>query len=104
MDNIQTYRLVLFLTKRVEELENIVKNNDLSTSSTSQPIDLSEINKRIDDIEVNVTEISRRLGEVEARPVVDVTEINRRLGEVEKRPELTQRLSALELTVATLNN
>ena len=83
MDNLQTYRLVLFLTKRVEELENIVKNNGISSS---QPVDLSEINKRIDNIEV------------------DVTEINRRLGEVEKRPELTQRLSALELTVATLNN
>ena len=101
MDNLQTYRLVLFLTKRVEELENIVKNNGISSS---QPVDLSEINKRIDNIEVDVTEINRRLGEVEARPVVDVTEINRRLGEVEKRPELTQRLSALELTVATLNN
>ena len=83
MDNLQTYRLVLFLTKRVEELENIVKNNGISSS---QPVDLSEINKRIDNIEVNVTEITRRLGEVE------------------KRPELTQRLSALELTVATLNN
>jgi hypothetical protein len=89
MDHLQTYRFVLHLTKRVEELEAALANGGITNTITVPTVDLTDINNR--------------LAALEARPVVDLTDVSNRLGAVEARPELSQRLSALELAVTSLN-
>lgn len=89
MDHLQTYRFVLHLTKRVEELEAALANGGITNTIAVPTVDLTDINNR--------------LAALEARPVVDLTDVSNRLGAVEARPELSQRLSALELAVTSLN-
>ena len=107
MDHLQTYRFVLHLTKRVEELEAALANGGITNTIAVPTVDLTDINNRLAALEarpvVDLTDVSNRLGAVEARPVVDLTDVSNRLGAVEARPELSQRLSALELAVTSLN-
>ena len=79
MENIQVLRYMASLEARIKALD---PNN--------QSIDLSEVNNRLSNLE--------------QRPTVDLSEINNRLSNLEARPDVMQRLSALELTVASLNS
>ena len=79
MENIQVLRYMASLEARIKALD---PNN--------QSIDLSEINNRLSNLE--------------QRPTVDLSEVNNRLSNLEARPDVMQRLSALELTVASLNS
>ena len=89
MDHLQTYRFVLHLTKRVEELEAALAKGGITNTVAAPTVDL--------------TDVTNRLAALEARPVVDLSDVTNRLGAVEARPELSQRLSALELAVTSLN-
>jgi len=90
---------ITILENSLSTLENNFNNlnlNDLinrlqaletsSASSTCPMVDLTEINNRLQAIETANNDLSVRLSAIETKP------------------DLLQRLSALELTVATLNN
>ena len=125
MDHLQTYRFVLHLTKRVEELEAALAKGGITNTAAAPVVDLTEVTDRLAALEarpvvdlsevterlvavearpvVDLSEVTERLVAVEARPVVDLSDVTNRLGAVEARPELSQRLSALELAVTSLN-
>ena len=76
MDNIQVLRYIANIESRIKTLENannpnIANINNLTNSIIPTPIDLTDVNNRIANLE--------------------------------NRPDVMQRLSALELTVASLN-
>ena len=122
MENIQLLRNIAILEQRLRSIES---SSGIS-SLPSQSVDLTEVNAKLATLEarpvvdlteifarlaalearpvVDLGEVSARLGAVEARPVVDLGEVSARLGAVEARPELSQRLSALELAVTSLNS
>jgi len=134
MENIQLLRYVASLEERLKNLEKSLNNGILPSSSLSSSIlensviptdltdvlsrlaavearpvvDLSDVSGRLAAVEarpvVDLSDVSGRLAAVEARPVVDLTDVSGRLAAVEARPELSQRLSALELTVTSLNS
>ena len=85
MENIQLLRSLAILEQRLRAIETSSGNPSASSS-----LDLSNF--------------TARLAAVEARPVVDLSDVSSRLAAVEARPELSQRLSALELAVTTLNS
>jgi len=107
MDHLQTYRFVLHLTKRVEELEAALAKGGITNTVAAPTVDLTDVTNRLAALEarpvVDLSEVTERLVAVEARPVVDLSDVTNRLGAVEARPELSQRLSALELAVTSLN-
>ena len=104
MESLQLLRQVAILEQR---LKNIELSSGVSSSSGSS-VDLSEVLSRLSALEsrpvVDLSDVSRRLEAVESRPVVDLSDVSGRLAAVEARPELSQRLSALELTVTSLNS
>jgi len=85
MENIQLLRSLAILEQRLRAIETSSGN-----PSTSSSLDLSNFTARLEALE--------------ARPVVDLSDVSSRLAAVEARPELSQRLSALELAVTTLNS
>ena len=87
MENIQLLRYVASLEERLKDLEKSLKNGFLPSSLENSVIP------------TDLTDVLSRLAAVEARPVVDLTDVSGRLAAVEARPELSQSLSALELTV-----
>ena len=110
MENIQLLRYVASLEERLKDLEKSLKNGFLPSSLENSviPTDLTDVLSRLAAVEarpvVDLTDVSGRLAAIEARPVVDLTDVSGRLAAVEARPELSQRLSALELTVTSLNS
>ena len=112
MENIQVLRYIANLESRLKNLENsntpiFATSNNLVNSIIPPTVDLTEVNNRLANLEgrptVDLTEVNNRLANVEGRPTVDLTEVNNRLNNLESRPDVMQRLSALELTVASLN-
>ena len=107
MDNLRLLRSIAFLENRVKQLEsgNTGSNPELANVAS---VNLDEVVSRLAAVEarpvVNLDEVVGRLSAVEARPVVNLDEVFNRLSAVEARPDVTQRLSALELTIASLNN
>jgi chromosome segregation ATPase len=111
MQNIQVLRYMATLESRL---------NNLTANPSSGVVDLTEINNRLSSVEnrlkalednkstnldmnnelVNLTEINNRLQALETTN----NDLSVRLSAIETKPDLLQRLSALELTVATLNN
>jgi hypothetical protein len=69
--------------------------------------DVAAVNARLATLEgremPDVAAVNARLATLEGREMPDVTDILTRLSAVETRPDLVQRLSALELTVSSLN-
>ena len=94
MENIQVLRYIANLESRIKNLENnssgFVSSNNLVNSIIPPSIDLSDVNNRIANLE--------------GRPQVDLSDVNNRIANLESRPDVMQRLSALELTVASLNS
>ena len=103
MENIQLLRSLAILEQRLRAIETSSGNPSASSS-----LDLSNFTARLEALEarpvVDLSDVSSRLAVVEARPVVDLSDVSSRLAAVEARPELSQRLSALELAVTTLNS
>ena len=94
MDNIQVLRYIANIESRIKTLENannpnIANINNLTNSIIPTPVDLTDVNNRIANLE--------------GRPPVDLSELHNRIANLENRPDVMQRLSALELTVASLN-
>jgi len=84
MENIQLLRNIAMLEQRLRMIET--SSGGMSSSS------------------VDLSNFTARLAAVEARPVVDLNDVSSRLATVEARPELSQRLSALELAVTSINS
>ena len=84
MENIQLLRNIAMLEQRLRMIET--SSGGMSSSS------------------VDLSNFTARLAAVEARPVVDLNDVSSRLAAVEARPELSQRLSALELAVTSINS
>jgi hypothetical protein len=123
MDNIQVLR---YLTTIENRLKLIELNNGTSTTLIASSINLNDFIARLTAIEnrpqiglndvnaclataesrsqVNFDDINTRLAALEARPQINVDDINTRLAALEARPDVMQRLSAVELTLASLNN
>ena len=131
MENIQVLRYIANLESRLKALESsnspiFTTVSNLSNSIISPVVDLTEINNRLANLEarpivdltdvnnrlanvegrpiVDLTDVNNRIANVEGRPIVDLTDVNNRLANLEARPDVMQRLSALELTVASLNS
>jgi histone H3/H4 len=130
MENIQVLRYIATLESRLKNLENnssgfVTSNNlvnsiipptvDLTdiynriASLEGRPtVDLSDVNNRIASLEgrptVDLTDVNNRIAALEGRPTVDLSDVNNRIAALESRPDVMQRLSALELTVASLNS
>ena len=115
MENIQVLRYMASLDARIKALDpnnqsiDLTEiNNRISNLEGRPTVDLTEINNRLSNLEgrptVDLSEINNRLSNLEGRPTVDLTEINNRISNLEARPDVMQRLSALELTVASLNS
>ena len=119
MESIILLRQIAILEQRLAKLENSagISSSSVDLSDVSgrlaaveaRPVvDLSDVSGRLAAIEarpvVDLSDVSGRLAAVEARPVVDLSDVSGRLAAVEARPELSQRLSALELTVTSLNS
>ena len=69
-----------------------------------QRLRMIEISSGMSSSSLDLSDVSSRLAAVEARPVVDLNDVSSRLASVEARPELSQRLSALELAVTSINS
>ena len=125
MENIQVLRYIANLESRFKALESsnspnftnsiippVVDlteiNNRLANLEGRPTVDLTDVNNRLANLEgrptVDLTDVNSRLANVEGRPTVDLTDVNSRLANLESRPDVMQRLSALELTVASLNS
>ena len=101
MENIQLLRNIAMLEQRLRMIET-------SSGNPSSSVDLSNFTARLAALEarpvVDLSDVSSRLDAVEARPVVDLNDVSSRLSAVEARPELSQRLSALELAITSINS
>jgi hypothetical protein len=99
-------RLAAVEARPVVDLSDV--SGRLAAVEARPVVDLTDVSERLAAVEVrpvvDLTDVSERLTAVEARPVVDLTDVSGRLAAVEARPELSQRLSALELTVTSLNS
>lgn len=92
----------------VNELNDRLMRLESNQLSSVPSVDLSEVNNRLASLEnnstsncnVDLTEINNRLMALETIN----NDLSLRLAAIETKPDLLQRLSALELTVATLNN
>ena len=76
MENIQVLRYIANLESRIKNLENNSSGFVTSNNLVNSIIPQS----------------------------VDLTDVNNRIANLESRPDVMQRLSALELTVASLNS
>ena len=95
MENIQVLRYIANIEARIKKLETA---SNTEVSSTSNNLINSIIPPTVD-----LTEVNNRIANLEGRPVVDLNDVNNRIANLESRPDVMQRLSALELTVASLN-
>jgi hypothetical protein len=120
MENIQLLRNIAMLEQRLRMIE--ISSGGMSSTSVdlsdftarlaaveARPVvDLNDVSSRLAAVEarpvVDLNDVSSRLAAVEARPVVDLNDVSSRLASVEARPELSQRLSALELAVTSINS
>jgi len=109
MENLHVLRSLASLDNRLRQVElnrtdSSISNSDLANVPS---VNLDAIYTRLSELEnklASIEVVNNRLSAVEARPVVNLDDVNSRLSAVEARPDVTQRLSALELTIASLNN
>jgi len=114
MENIQVLRYIANIEARIKAIENanttlnFTTSNNLVNSIIPSSVDLTEVYNRLANLEgrpaVDLSDVNNRLANLEGRPTVDLTDVYNRLANLENRPDVMQRLSALELTVASLNS
>jgi len=87
---------------KFENIESRLYNLEVEPKVNIEPLNVRVANLENSGVNDRVGNLEARMNNTEQYTTV-IPDITYRIGELEKRPELTQRLDAIEATVASLN-
>lgn len=88
---------------KIDNLESRIYNLETEPKVNIIPLDERVSNIEGENYKENLIDLENKIGNME-KLVNAITDITYRINEIEKKPDLTQRLSALEMNITSLNS
>lgn len=87
---------------KIDNLESRIYNLEIEPKINIIPLDERVSNIENENYKENLLNLENKIGNME-QLVNAITDITYRINEIEKKPDLNQRISALEMNIASLN-